>query len=863
MGKIKMYSLLKIKIQDIIKSDYYLSIDDELKKKLQIKLPESLLFQQLNIVRGHDSKIINEFIFVEAKRNKDREEKLIKLLRDGFACNNKKYIRFGKSPSQGKDGITTFIQEEYYEELTKRSKLGLDIEKCVISKYESYRSLIFSSCHILKEDLPNIVIVDEYEKLIPNQKIRCAKEKEIEQVDQNSGESKRYKNRVIIEDTTDISISPFDGFGLHTKEITTMLRNTVSEKCESILFQIRMPFMKGVTIEFNFKDYLKNELQVDKITDVFGKVHNVDDIDCLWNTTMWKGYSYFKKEYGDDGWTKYIERVNEYGYKLGVSKYNHYKDELNLYSRMNFQYLQCLDLLNSKYVDKYKKHDFNYDILDESNHGKIINLAKYSTNLIENIMNGDKLYTLKFLGIHKTGNLDEITSNYEKAILINDTMLDDISVKKMLKRRIDKTINMMKYGKIYVKGYYHTVVGDIIGYLEFCANKTVKGCLKKEEFLAMTLPLGKVASMRSPLVDASEVNVVDLIENEFLNEWFSHFQDHDVVMINMYDLTMQQQGGMDMDGDTVLLTDNDIVIKSKINLPIVVDMEDKKGADPVTYDTENIIKYELNSRDNRIGEITNIATSILNHYTENPKWKKINEDNIAMLRLYQGKEIDFLKTGFRWHMTKNLSKYKDKLPHFLLYNYPNKMKRYKKIKEINKSLENEDKINTDSFNSPTPLNELCEYIYQWERKKLKMNNSVKNSQKLLTDNSLELNDKKIIRKISSIYTEFTEKLRECDDDSIDELYKEYGEKLNVLKNETQSLSADKFINYCIKTAYRSMGIDKSLCWYLFGDEMINNLKDNSPITKELKIVECNESDIDGKEFLGRYYKFAGVEVDVE
>lgn len=863
MGKIKMYSLLKIKIQDIIKSDYNLSVDDELQKKYRIKLPESLLFQQLNIVRGHSVEEISEFIFVEAKRNKDRENKLITLLQEGFTCNNKKYIRFGKSPSQGKNGITTFVQEEYYEELTERSKLGLDIDKCVISKYESYRSLIFSSCHIVNEDIPKIVIINEFEKTIQNQKIRCAEEKEFSHIDKETGEVKKYKNRVIVDDVTDITISPFDGFGLHTKEVSHLLRKTVSKECKSVLFQIRLPFMKGVSVEFDFKDYLNNELKVNKITDVFGKEHNVDDIDCLWNTTMWKGYSYFKQEFDNDGWNKYLESVKKYGYKLGISKYSHHKDDLKLYSRMNFQYLQCLDLLNPKYVDKYKKHDFNYDILDESSHGKIINLAKYSTKLIENIVSGDKLYILKFLGIHNTNKLDEISNSYEKAILINDAMLEDISVKKMLKRRIDKTINMMKYGKIYVKGYYHTVVGDIIGYLEFCANKTVSGCLKKEQFLAKTLALGKVASMRSPLVDASEVNIVELVEDDFLNKWFSHFQDQDIAMINMYDLTMQQQGGMDMDGDTILLTDNDIVIKSKIDLPIVVDMEDKKGADPVEYNTENIIKYELNSRDNRIGEITNIATSILNHYTENPKWKKINEDNIAILRLYQGKEIDFLKTGFRWYMTKNLSKYKDKLPHFLLYNYPNKMKRYKKIKELNKSLENEDKINTASFNSPTPLNELCEYICQWERKKLKMNNSVKNSQKLLTDNSLGLNDKKIIRKISSIYTDFTEKLRECDEDNINELYIEYGHKLNVLKNDTQSLSTVEFINYCIKTAYRSMGIDKSLCWYLFGHEMINNLKDNSPTTEELKIVECDENDVDGKEFLGRYYKLVGAEVDAE
>ena len=51
---------------------------------------------------------------------------------------------------------------------------------------------------------------------------------------------------------------------------------------------------------------------------------------------------------------------------------------------------------------------------------------------------------------------------------------------------------------------------------------------------------------------------------------------------------------------------------------------------------EHITEYEMNSRDSRIGELTNCATSILNQYTENEKWKQIHADNISLLRLFQG-----------------------------------------------------------------------------------------------------------------------------------------------------------------------------------------------------------------------------------
>lgn len=858
--EIKSYSLLKIKIKDIISSEFKIEKfnEDDL-KKFTVRLPNSPLFDQLKIVRGKDNQEISEIIFVEAKRNLKQQEDLTKLLREGFEYDKRKYIRFGKSPSQGKDGVTTFIQKEFFEELTERSKLGLNIDSCVISKYESYRSLIFSSCTLVDNKIPNIVIVDEYEKTLFNQEVRYAQTKHIEYIDKNTGEKKISKNQKEIKNgTTDVKLSPFDGFGVHTEEVNNLLSNTISEDNASQLFQIRLPFMKGVSINFRFREYFKEVLKQDFIIDVFGKKHMIDDVDCIWNTTMWKGYSYFKKEFGNSAWDTYMGRVNKYNYKLGISKYSHKMKDIQLYSRMNFQYLQCLDLENPKYIEKYKEKNFDYDILDEKNHGKIINMAKYSTDLIEKVVQGDKLYTLKFLGLHGDEDIEKVKGFYERAILINDDMLQDISIKKMIKRRLDKTIKMMKYGKIYVEGFYHTVVGDIIGYLEYCAygQEKVIGCLKSGEFYAKTLPLGKIASMRSPLVDPSEVNVVNLVENEVVNEWLKHLQGQDIVMINMYDLTMQQQGGMDMDGDSVFLTDNDIVVNSKIYSPIIVDLEDKVGAKPVPYNLDSIVTYELNSRDSRIGEITNIATSILNQYTQNEKWKKINEDNIALLRLFQGKEIDFLKTGFRWHLSKHLKDYLKKLPHFLLYNYPNKLKAYNKLRKINKELPLEDRAQYNSFKSPSALNELCDYVCEWEQKRLKFSSTTKNSRKLLLNQNFELLDRNVMKAINGIYDSYTKELREYieEEKKIATLYDKYGKELLEALNTFSDISDEEKINYCIKTAYRSMGTDKTLCWFLFGEQMIENLKTNSDEKNECVIIECKKDDEDSSNFFGRYYR---------
>lgn len=849
MTKIKTFNILKLKIQDIIHKDYKVTIKQEDEHKYIIKQQDTPLFRQISMVRGFESKRIHELIFVEAKHNKKRVPQLQKLLREGFIYNSKRYVRFGKSSSQAKDGITVFIDNEFYDEIMERSQLGVDISQCVISKYESYRCLILSSCQFIHEEkLPYIVLVDEFEKVLPNQYVRYATTKDIEYVEKNTGEVKTYKNqRVIEEGKYDIKTSPFDGFGVHTEEMSKVFGEHLNTAHTPIGYQIRLPFLKGMSIQAPIREFYE-DIGVKQIKDIFGVYHEVDKIDCIWNTSMWKAYGMFREKFGNSAWNEYMNRVEKYGYKIGISKFSHHKDDIKIFSRLNFQYLQCLDLLNEKYINQFKNKEKGYDILNEKNWGKIINLAKYSTDLLEKIIKGDKFYTLKFLGLNDP-NEDTVSSKYVQAALINDSMLKDPCIRNMLKRRLDKTISQMKYGKIYAEGFYHTVVGDIIGYLEYCAEKEVKGCIDYGEFYAKTIPFGDCLSMRSPLVDPSEVNKVKVVTNEMTEKYLSHFENQDICMINLYDLSLAQQGGMDTDGDSVYLCYNPILVDSKIDSPIVVDVEDKKAAKPVEYNIENIINYECNSRDNRIGEITNIATSILNQYTEDDYWKKVNADNVSILRLYQGKEIDFIKTGFRWVISKNLRKYLKRLPYFLLHNYPKKLNVYNKIKNINKRTENENRIPYNAYRSPSPLNELCDYISMWEKHRLIWDKSVVNNGQILINRCFDLSNKHITKQIKAIYNQFkTDMQRVLDEDGdFEVLLETYREKLSCIQLETEHLA-----NYCISVSYRSISEDKVLCWNLFGDEMIKNLRNNSPDTPELEIIETEDGEF---KFLGKYYSF--------
>lgn len=861
------YTLIKLPIRELIKQNYNVKISkqSELNNEYLITQGDSLLFNQIERLRGSFSRHISEIILVVAKKNPKQEEALRHILDAGFTYNNIHYSRFGKSASQAKDGITAFVCDSIFNELYNITQMDIKINECVISKYEAQRCLPFSSCTVIKDYMPNIIIIGEYEKTLSNQLIKYVVEREKEFEDKETGEKRKYKAKEIEDGYTNIKLSPFDGCGCHEKEFMEITSTYSGLDYTPIGAQIRLPFIKGYSVYVPFRDILK-EWGYEYITDIYGNKHHINNIDCIWNTSMFKGHSLFKSKYGNNAWTEYMNTINKYQFKLGISKYSHHVKHLNKYTRMNFQYLQCLNLWNPKYIECYENNEMgSYDILDESNDGKIIKLAKYTTSLFEKIIKGDKFYTYKFMGITDTDDY-EPESKYLEAALINDAMLKDPAVKQFIYRKLKKSIDDAKVGKIYCSGFYHTGVGDMIGYLQYAVGVEPVGCLGERELYSANLDAGDCISFRSPLVDPSEVNKIKIVQNDVLNKWFKHFKDQDIVMFNMYDISAPQQGGADFDGDIFFLCDEPIIIDSKIDKHIILDIEDKVTAQSKPYTKENLIEYELMTRDNRIGEITNVATSIENRYTTNEDIKKLYSDYSSLLRIFQGKEIDFLKTGFRWHMNSGLRKHLKQLPYFLLFNYPSKMKTYMSITSENKDKSKEDKVTPNAYHSPSPMNELCNYICTWEKKHILWDNTINNLAEirdLIIDRNLNLSDREVIRKCRRCINEYAAEIKNHialhREKSDDEYHKFNMEAIiNIYKEELKKeigLDENIIANYVIKTSYSSVSISKAFAWSGYGDYIIDNLRNNTNSKTNISIKEVPYAAGESYEYLGKYYEF--------
>ena len=508
------YTLVKIPIRELIKQNYNVVInrDTEINEEYLIAQGDSLLFDQIERLRGESSHHISEIILVVAKKNPNQEKDLRHILDKGFLYNGIHYSRFGKSSSQGKDGITAFVCDSIFDELYMITQMDIAMDECVISKYEAQRCLPFSSCTLIKDYMPNIVIIGEYEKTLHNQLIKYVVEREKEFIEEDTGKKKKYKTKEIEEGYKDLTLSPFDGCGCHEHGFMENVSAQLGLDYNAIGTQIRLPFIKGYSVYVPFREILK-EWGYEYITDIYGTKHPVNMIDCIWNISMFKGHKIFKQKYGNNAWAEYMNTLRKYKFKLGISKYSHHAKNINKYTRMNFQYLQCLDLWNPKYIDAFEnKTVSNYDILDSNNDGKIVTLAKYTTALFDRIIKGDKFYTYKFMGIMDTDGY-EPDSKYLEAALANDVMLNDPSVKQFIYRKLKKSIDEAKVGKIYCSGFYHTGVGDMIGYLQYAAGEEPVGCLKERELYSGNFDCGDIISFRSPLVDPSEVNKIKIARN--------------------------------------------------------------------------------------------------------------------------------------------------------------------------------------------------------------------------------------------------------------------------------------------------------------------------------------------------------------
>lgn len=224
-------------------------------------------------------------------------------------------------------------------------------------------------------------------------------------------------------------------------------------------------------------------------------------------------------------------------------------------------------------------------------------------------------------------------------------------------------------------------------------------------------------------------------------------------------------------------------------------------------------------------------------------------------------------------MSSGLRKHLKQLPYFLLYNYPKKLKTYNKIKEKNKTIENkEDKLKLNAYHSPSPMNELCDYICTWEKKNILWDNNygdLVDTRVLIVNNDLDLNDKKIEKVVRKYINEYAKEMRRHleinkgkSDKATDNWSTTFYFTMDIVANNFKKemmnelqIDEETLANYVIKVSYKSLSISKSFAWYAFSDYIIKNLKNNSNPKRKISIIEEPYKTNNNYEYLGKYFTF--------
>lgn len=581
--------------RDIIKR---LKSSDETKEKLT------------SVLKSIQAEIFVRDIINVKVLNKDHYKEIAL---SGFIVNGIKYKRLCCGSGQMRRNTVTFVNEELYDYLIDSLMCGLNgrVKSMALAKLSAYFALAFSS--VLWVRTPRVCVIRDFDTVIPNQKIDFIKK--------NEDGSKDVEERVM-----DVTLTSNDGEGLISPTAAEWFSQDMGLSYTACQFVVRSSFVKGCLLTFDFASYAKEVCGTSKITDIYGDIYNVDEIDVLLTESQFKMHKYY------ENWKEYEKFQTDYNLKWGVTRYN--KENDDEYSLLNYQYIQ--------------NNNLSDEDLDE--------LIKPTVDWIRNICNGDKAYSLLYaLGVKNADDtfeniMDSCGSLFTKAIVQNSEMLEDGYVKKKLYESIKEFIRQAKLGRCWCRGGYQFMLSDPVPLVRNALGLDATGLIPANTVYSAfwnRYNSPELDLCRSPMVDRHEHNVVKLVRNSEMDKWYKYL--YSGIIYSIYDTGTIRHSDSDFDGDIVFSTDNLQFRKGayRNNNPIMYDKEKAKDKD-VTY--ENIVACDLDGFDTLVGQITNNSTSINAMLPNFPKDKYPEQHaelikRLKLLREIIGAEIDKIKLG--------------------------------------------------------------------------------------------------------------------------------------------------------------------------------------------------------------------------
>lgn len=514
----------------------------------------------------------------------------------GFYINGIKYKRLLGTNGGVKNSTIVFISERHEQEIKRRIDNGRNLTKEMVpAKLEAYKALTCSAS--IPVSYPNgILVVNDCEVEFLDNIVYLNDEEPGEPV-------MEYRNGVPVQ------VIDSDGYGLMLPSLAERWSRELGLDYMVSGVNTRMSWEKGMIFTFDFLDFAENVAGSYIVKDAWGNEVDVRDVELVLTTSMLKLWDSY------DSIEDYLENSLRNGYTFGVTKAC--PKELESERTLNYQFIQ------------------SYDLDDD----QIEDLIRPTMDEISDILHGDRMKTLlylKGLGLNES-NIDRVESDFAKALMIDERMINDPFVQGSIYNMIKKRIDDAKVGVLNVHGNYSIICGDPYALCQSMFGLTVTGLLKAGEVYNKywsDVGAEKLACYRAPMTSHNNIRLVKPHSSEAASHWYKYMNT--CTLLNCWDTATHALNGADKDGDLVMLTDNKVLVENLKELPAIMCVQRRARKKIVSDD--DAIEANIASFGDEIGKTTNWITSMFevqSHFDKDSEEYKILEYRIMSGQLFQ------------------------------------------------------------------------------------------------------------------------------------------------------------------------------------------------------------------------------------
>ena len=572
-------------------------------------LPQEILGKYFTFADGY----YNQVNAIPVLKNKAglREE----LYKNGFVCDGIKYIRYKRSAGSSRVGKCLFVMEILAKRMARWDRCGLTVKEGTpidLSAYEAYISLPMSSIiDTLTIEPENILVVDDYKSVFQD---------EVVAVEEKDNKLVAERKTVEIENTIWDGESLMDCslFGKYAGKGMLLLRNR---------------FFKTCAFNANIQEWFKDH-NITMIQQLKGFTLATDISQVKLITTP-SSVKYLK--FGSiEQWLRNIDNT------FGIVKYE--KETHFFDGRMVQCHYQLLNTLQLSYEEmkKFLQPSIDYIGAVRSDPAVLRYHIGYAFKAEEedddiNPYKTKNDIVFKMLGINDKFSQTKIYKDFRDAI-------------------VKGFFRNLKRGHVLLNGNYSTLLGNGLELLqESIGAFNGASVLGVNSIHSTRFAYGtKVLGTRSPHVTMGNILLVD---NEACGEIDKYFNmTNEIVYINSIgNNILNRLSGADMDSDTMLLTDNKLLIDVarrnyevyKVPTNCVHSQKTKRY-----YTPEDKADLDVKTSVNKIGEIVNLSQQLNSLY-----WERIHKggtvenneelyNDICKLDVLSGIEIDKAKKEF-------------------------------------------------------------------------------------------------------------------------------------------------------------------------------------------------------------------------